>query len=379
MRVALAVPYLSRASGGVMTGVAPLARELPRHGVEPIVIGIRDDGAPEDAFAWGASVEACAQLGPRAFGYAPSMARALARSEAEMVESQGLWMYPSLASLAWSRRTGRPHMISPHGMLDPWAVRRSAWKKRLVRLWFEDAHLKGAACIRALNEAEARAIRAFGLSNPIAIVPNGVDLPALGADRVPIDPPTLLFLGRLDPKKGVHELVRAWAQLGPAPRDWRLRLVGWGPAAYVEATRRLIDGLGLAGSVELSGPLFDAAKDEAFRTAAAFVLPSYSEGLPMAVLEAWSYALPVLMTPACNLPEGFAAGAALEIGTDPASIAEGIRAAIALPEAERRAMGARGRRLVEERFTWPRVAAAMAEVYRWVAGGGPRPACVVTS
>jgi poly(glycerol-phosphate) alpha-glucosyltransferase len=93
-------------------------------------------------------------------------------------------------------------------------------------------------------------------------------------------------------------------------------------------------------------------------------------------LEAWSYALPVLMTPACNVPEGFAAGAALEIGTEPGSIAEGIRALIALPETERRAMGACGRRLVEERFTWPRVAAAMAEVYRWVAGGGPRPACV---
>jgi len=379
MRVALVTAHLSRASAGLMTGVAPLARELPSHGIEPIVIGIRDDGAPEDACAWGASVEACAQLGPRAFGYAPSMARALAQSEADMVESQGLWMYPSLVSLGWSRRTGRPHMISPHGMLDPWAVRRSAWKKRIVRLWFEDAHLKSAACLRALNEAEARAIRAFGLTNPIAIVPNGVDLPALGPERTFADPPTLLFLGRIDPKKGVHELVRAWARLGPARGDWRLRLVGWGPAAYVEATRRLIDELGLEASVELSGPLFDAAKDEAFRAAEAFILPSYSEGLPMAVLEAWSYALPVLMTPACNIPEGVAAGAAVEIGTEPAAIAEGIRALIAFPEAERRAMGARGRRLVEERFTWPGVAAAMAEVYRWVVGGGPRPAFVVTS
>jgi poly(glycerol-phosphate) alpha-glucosyltransferase len=357
-----------------MTGVAPLARELPRRGVEPIVIGIRDEEAAEDATAWGASVEACSQVGPRAFGCAPSMARALARSRADMCDSQGLWMYPSLASLGWSRRTGRPHMISPHGMLDPWAVRRSAWKKRIVRLWFEEAHLKSAACLRALNEAEARAIRAFGLSNPIAIVPNGVDLPALEPDRTTADPPTLLFLGRIDTKKGVHELVRAWARLGPARGDWRLRLVGWGPSAYVEATRRLIDELGLAGSVELAGPLFDAAKDEAFRTAEAFILPSYGEGLPMALLEAWSYALPVLMTPACNLPEGFTAGAALEIGTEPGSIAEGIRALIALPETERRAMGASGRRLVEERFTWPRVAAAMAEVYRWVAGGGPRPA-----
>jgi poly(glycerol-phosphate) alpha-glucosyltransferase len=82
------------------------------------------------------------------------------------------------------------------------------------------------------------------------------------------------------------------------------------------------------------------------------------------------------MTPACNVPEGFAAGAALEIGTEPESIAEGVRALVEMSEAERRAMGARGRCLVEARFSWPRVAAAMAEVYRWVAGGGPRPACI---
>jgi poly(glycerol-phosphate) alpha-glucosyltransferase len=84
------------------------------------------------------------------------------------------------------------------------------------------------------------------------------------------------------------------------------------------------------------------------------------------------------MTPACDRPEGFTAGAALEIGTEPAAIAVGIRALIALPEAERGAMGARGRCLVEERFTWPRVASAMGEVYRWVVGGGLPPACIVT-
>ncbi|MCL6608970.1 MAG: glycosyltransferase [Geminicoccaceae bacterium] len=376
--MALVTAHLSRASGGLASLIPGLARALADHGVRANILGVRDPLAPEEAASWGSGVHACPSRGPRVFGWSPDLARTLARLDPDVADTQHLWMFPSLAVVRWSKRHRKPFVVTPRGMLDPWAVRRSAWKKRLVRLWFEDAHLKSAACLRALNEAEARAIRAFGLTNPIAIVPNGVDLPALGPDRAVVDPPTLLFLGRIDPKKGVHELVRAWARLGPAGRNWRLRLVGWGPAPYVEATRRLIDELVLAGSVELVGPLFDAAKVEAFRSAAAFILPSYSEGLPMAALDAWSHALPVLMTPACNLPEGFATGAALAIGTEPAAIAEGIRALIALPEAERRAMGERGRRLVEERFTWPRVAPDIAEVYRWVAGGGPRPGCVVT-
>jgi glycosyltransferase involved in cell wall biosynthesis len=378
MKVALLMAHLSRASGGLAHSVPGLARALGDLGVEVSILGVRDRLAPDEPAHWGLRVRACSSWGPRFFAWSPGLAQNLDYSDPDVADTQHLWMFPSLAVLRWSERHRKPFVVTPRGMLDPWAVRRSAWKKRLVRLWYEDAHLKSAACIRALNEAEARAIRAFGLSNPIAIVPNGVDLPALEPDCSRADPPTLLFLGRVDPKKGVHELVRAWAHLGPARAGWRLRLVGWGPSAYVDATRRLIDELGIAGSIELTGPLFDAAKDEVFRGAEAFILPSHGEGLPMAVLEAWSYALPVLMTPACNLPEGFAAGAALEIGTEPASIAEGIRALIALPETERRAMGARGRRLVQERFTWPGVAAAMAEVYRWVVGGGPRPASVVT-
>ena len=356
MRVVLVTAHLSRASAGVMTGVVPLVRELPRHGIEPTVIGILDETAPEDALAWGPNVEACPPFGPRAFAFAPKMRAALARSAASMVECQGLWIYPSLASLLWSRRTGRPHMISPHGMLDPWAVRRSAWKKKLVRLWYEDAHLRSAACLRALNLAEARAIRTFGLTNPIAIVPVGVDLPDLVERGSTGAGPTLLFLSRIDRKKGVHELIQAWALSDAASAGWRLRIVGWGDPEYVAATAKLVDGLDVGRSVELAGPAFGAAKAEAFRNADAFILPSYSEGLPVAVLEAWSYALPVLMTSACNVPEGFVAGAAYEITTEPAAIAEGIRTLIALPEGARRAMGMAGRRLVAARFTWPGVA-----------------------
>jgi poly(glycerol-phosphate) alpha-glucosyltransferase len=155
-----------------------------------------------------------------------------------------------------------------------------------------------------------------------------------------------------------------------------------------------------AASVLFLGPAFGQEKDQLLRSASAFILPSFSEGLPMSVLEAWSYRLPVLMTEHCNIPEGFANNAALRIGTDTESIAEGMRhlfrfasatlqpchsgfafpsaatSGQGIPSSDLRSLGLNGRALVERQFTWPQVAAQMKEVYEWVLGGGVVPDCV---
>jgi poly(glycerol-phosphate) alpha-glucosyltransferase len=132
-----------------------------------------------------------------------------------------------------------------------------------------------------------------------------------------------------------------------------------------------------SSSVIFVGPAFGATKDSLLRQASAFILPSFSEGLPMSVLEAWSYRLPVLMTDACNLPEGFATGAALRIGSDVESITEGMRLLQESTIPDLQSIGQNGRALVERQFTWPMVAAQMKSVYEWVLGGGDKPGCVV--
>ncbi|MCB1809832.1 MAG: glycosyltransferase, partial [Candidatus Competibacteraceae bacterium] len=123
---------------------------------------------------------------------------------------------------------------------------------------------------------------------------------------------------------------------------------------------------------------FNENKAASFTRADAFVLPSFSEGLPMAVLEAWSYSLPVLMTPQCNLPEGFEAEAAIAVMPEVSGIAAGLSTLFNLPESERLAIGQRGYKLVTERFTWTTVAAQMYAVYAWVLGQGAQPSCVIT-
>lgn len=118
------------------------------------------------------------------------------------------------------------------------------------------------------------------------------------------------------------------------------------------------------------GPAFGEEKEALLRSAAAFVLPSFSEGLPMSILEARAYNLPVVMTPECNLPEGFACRAAHEIrnGEMGKSNWDGLRELFEMSDADRREMGRRGRHLVEEKFTWPKVAAQMKALYEDVTG-----------
>jgi glycosyltransferase involved in cell wall biosynthesis len=386
MNVALLTAHMSRRSGGIWEFIRHLSGGLSHAGVKAAVIGLRDRRAESDLVSLGGlDAIACSVTGPNAFGFSRGLLPALRQVSPEVVHAQGLWMYPSLASLKWHRRLRRPYVVSPHGMLDAWALGRSSIKKSVASLWYERQHLRSATCLHALNEAEAKAMRAQGLVNPICILPNGVNIPQAISAKKPawaedLEPGTriLLFLGRLHPKKGLVALVRAWRHVRAlAEREgWCLIIAGWDQGGHVRELSRLIRELGLDRSVRLVGPQFELEKDLSFRAASAFILPSLSEGLPIGVLEAWSYGLPVLMTPHCNLPEGFAADAAIECQPETRSISDALEILFQMPAAVRAETGRRGLRLVEVRFTWDRIAAEMSKVYAWLIGGGSPPACV---
>jgi poly(glycerol-phosphate) alpha-glucosyltransferase len=383
-RVAFLTAHLSSVAGGFKGAVTGMARATTeRTALDGHLVGVVDPREPDGWNAWRnarVTVHALRQRGPLAFGYAPAMAQTLRELAPDLVHAQGLWMYPSLANLNWHRRTARPYLIAAHGMLDSWALRRANAKKQLVARWFEREHLGRAACLHALTVAEAKAMRAFGLRNPICVVPNGVDLPDQASlVREPRQGHVLLFLGRLDAKKGVLELVHAWALVrAEAERlGWTLRIVGWGDPAYVASVQRLIAEKDLIRTVILEGPAFGQAKASAFLGADAFVLPSRSEGLPMAVLEAWSYTLPVLMTPACNLQEGIRSGGAIEVEPEPQALADSLAELFRLPANDRQSIGRIGRKVAERHFDWQSIGVAMGQVYDWLLHGRTMPECVM--
>jgi len=371
---------ISRTGGGVVDVVRSLSQTIrieSRYSVS--VLGLRDAEEDLDRASWGSiEPEAFGVYGPKGFGYAPGLAKALVATNPDVVHVHGLWMYPSVAAIRWSRGT-KPYIVSPHGMLDAWALNNSREKKRVCAILYENRHLRDAACIHALNRAEAAAIRGYGLTNPICVIPNGVELPTdQGVRRVkPIR--RLLYLGRLHAKKGLSRLIEAWSIVNTkgSSAEWRLTIAGWDQNGHRRELEMLAARNLVSANIDFIGPQFDEDKASCFREASAFILPSVSEGLPMTVLEAWSYRLPVLMTPHCNLPEGPSVGAAITMEASADSIAQALCLLINMSDADRELMGRNGRKLVEERFAWPRIGIQMADVYDWVVGLGEQPDCVM--
>lgn len=372
---------ITRRAGGVCYAVASLCKALDALGTHVSVLGARDRFFHEDLPLWG-SVDV---LPYRAFGPLGSsmeLRRMLARCHPDVVHQNGLWQDDQWAALQWQEMGNGPTVVSPHGMLDPWAVKNSRWKKKLVGRLFANKSLEKATCIHALCQSEVGSIRAYGLKNPIALIPNGVDLPSprtLGS-KLQTEGKQLLFLGRIHPKKGLAELLQGWAKarsLNPkAFSEWKLLIAGWDDGEHEQGLRALAGELGVGDSVDFTGPHFGAEKEALLRSVDAFVLPSFSEGLPMSVLEAWAFRLPVVMTGFCNLPEGFKADAAIRIEPRPEHIAQGLGQLVDLSRDGLERMGARGRALVEERFAWPQIAQEMKAVHEWCLGGD-KPACLI--
>jgi len=296
----------------------------------------------------------------------PGLARVLREARPDILHLHGLWG-PAGRTLARLHLPGPPRiLISPHGMLEDWAMRRSRLKKRLSRLVWEGSLLHSATSFHALSRFEAKTMRKWIGTTPVAVLPNGIDLP----DVPP--PPTpeghLLFLGRIHPMKGLDSLLRAWALCRSESffPTTRLVIAGWDEGGYADHLISLARSLELRlpSEVAFPGPAFGEDKERWLAGAAAFLLPSHNEGLPMTILESWARSRPTLMTDACHLPAGFERNAALRITTSPEEIARQIARFLKLPPSDRIAMGAAGRQLVGEQFAWRVVGKGYAQLYQ---------------
>ncbi|MEO0446585.1 MAG: glycosyltransferase [Verrucomicrobiota bacterium] len=197
-------------------------------------------------------------------------------------------------------------------------------------------------------------------------MPNGVALP----NRKPLEEreKVILFFSRLHPMKGLGALIEGWARIASDFPDWRVDVAGWEEGGYGRECEVLAKRLGLSRQIRFVGPKFGPEKADCLASVAGLAQPSLNEGLPMSILEAWSYGTPTLMSDHCHLPEGFQRGAAIKINPTSESVAEGLRRFLSLGELDRGNMGAAGRTLVEERFRWGEVGQRFLEIYEEMAG-----------
>jgi glycosyltransferase involved in cell wall biosynthesis len=271
-------------------------------------------------------------------------------------------------------------------MAEPWALRHKFLKKRVYTALVEGRNLRRASCLHALSRPEIDHLRSLAPKVPICLVPNGVDptpfdeLPArsLLESTHPelINKFIILFLGRLHVKKGLDLLAQAVARVVHHHPNLHLLIAGADEGAKSPLVQ-LAQYLGIADRLTFLGHVAGESARLAWGAADAFVLPSYSEGFSMAVLEALAARLPVVITDSCHFPELAAADGGITAPPTPEGITQALRNLLERSPEERAALAARGRALVESRYTWNRQAERLAQVYNWLLEGGPAPDVVI--
>jgi poly(glycerol-phosphate) alpha-glucosyltransferase len=296
-------------------------------------------------------------------------------SSNDIIHLHSLWLFLSILAIKVQKKKCVKKIISIHGMLDKWALHNGKIKKKLGLYFYEMKNLLTADCIHALCEQEYTDIRKFSRKMPIAIIPNGINIPVNETTRKKDSTKkSLLFLGRIHPKKGLENLINAWSKIDHT--NWTLIIAGPDENNYLQKITSLAKKLDICESIQFLGPKFGEDKSLLFRNSDAFILPSFSEGLPMTILEAWSFNLPVIMTPQCNLPDGFTTNSAISIEPNVEGIINGICRLFSMNDRELTEMSSNGFNLVQEKYTWDSVANKMIMLYDWITGKIEKPSFV---
>jgi len=259
-------------------------------------------------------------------------------------------------------------------MLTSWALGFNAWKKHLAWYAYQQKILEEATLFHVTAADEAGALRALGLSQPVAVIPNGVEIPASIPSESESEKRRALFLSRIHPKKGLPLLLDAWEAV--RPEGWALEIVGPSESGHREDLEQQAQDLGVEKDVHFTGPVRDEDKWKKYAAADLFILPSHSENFGIVVAEALAAGVPVITTqgtPWAELRE-HDCGWWVDLSVD--TLASTLQSATSIPAEERWEMGRRGRKLVQDQYSWKSVADRMIQAYRWLLEGGSRPECI---
>ena len=294
----------------------------------------------------------------------------------DLIHVHEIWHHAGYAAFQAAKKHSIPYVLTVHGELNEWNLRHKVLKKQIYMIAVQDHILRNADALHAITSAEKDRIAKLGYDTPVTVAPNGIDFtlydsppdPSEFLNRYPLlkDKRIILFLGRLNPKKGLDILAHSFSTVKSRLPDSILLIAG----PDEEGTQREIESIlrseGTLDSVVFTGMLTGTEKLAAMSCADIFVLPSYSEGFSIAILEAMVARLPVVITEGCNFPEVAEHGSGFVVKTSETPVAEAIGALLSDAELRKR-MGDSGRKLVTERYTWQAAASKIAHLYRSLA------------
>jgi glycosyltransferase involved in cell wall biosynthesis len=386
------VPSLASTYGGPAVAVPALCEALT--GLD---VSVKLCAAEDEAFA-GRSVDVPASVPVVRYGLGGNWAaRRFLRGElpsvlghmalsSMVIHSHGVWRPESYFAARTAARLKQPHIVSSRGMLEPWALRQRYLKKKIGLMLYQRRVLENASVLHATSPEEALSQRRLGLRNPIAVIPNGVKLEVRSKDecRETVDTlwpelrgkRLLVFHSRLHRKKGLNELLSVWPQIAPRFPDWVLVVSGNDEENFI-GRYSLQPHISPETKTIYLGHVPNDIGQQLLGRASLMALPSYTENFGNVIAESLAHGTPVLTT--TNTPwesiNQYDAGLCI-----PGNSEDDIRAALmnlcSRPEQELLRMGSNGRLWVERSYSWRSAARQLRDVYQWVLGRGPRPACV---
>ncbi len=293
----------------------------------------------------------------------------LATNHYDLVHIHAIWT-PILHKVSkWAHGNGLPVVWSPHGMLAPWAMRHKWWKKCLPWYLYQKGDLRKAALIHATSDQEELWIRECGFNQTVVVVPLGTAVEPLR----PVEDKasrTLLFVGRIYPVKALDRLIDAFARVPLEVRKgWKLRLVGPDQAGHQKTLEALVQSLGLAECVEFPGPKFGEELDREYDACDCLALVSHTENFGATVVDAMTHGKPVITSDKTPWREVMERKCGWWVSNEPDKLSVTLGEMMSLSDDERRQVGANGRRLVEEKYTWDAVVKAMVKGYELVVSG----------
>ena len=362
MKILHYIPSIDRTSGGTTTYLQLLAKELGKLTELHIVSHTSDNPV---------TLESCQVHYVAPLKHFREMKREwkclLDAIRPDIVHVNCCWMPQCALTQKWAQQLGYKVVLTPHGMLEPWIMKRHYWTKKVpALLLYQKAAVKNADYLHATAESEKENLLKLGYNSRIAVIPNGIDVEAIIMKRSWNRKKQILFLSRIHVKKGIEFLLEAVAALKNSLDGYTIHIAGEGDAGYIEQLKSKTKALSIDGLVRFIGGVYGERKWQLFRDADLFVLPTYSENFGIVVAEALACGTPVITTkgtPWQDL-ETYHCGWWTEIGTNP--LTEAVKAFLVLNEQALEAMGKNGRRLVEEKYSAKKMAEEIAGLYEKV-------------
>jgi len=390
VRILHVIPSLAARDGGPAKAALEMCRELRRRDVETEIYTTDAEGEGRLEVPLGRPVELRGIKvtyfpisGGHYYKYSAAMAAALKTKipRCDVVHINSLYQFPSTIAAYYCRKYGVPYILRPHGTLDPYLYRRHPLRKRLYEALIERRNLAAAAAVHFTSAEEMRLAKVSGLDFYGVVVPLGVEIdeaaaaaattadalwPRLAGNKV------VLFLSRVNFKKGLDVLAQAFGELHRARRDSHLVVAGPDSEGYAAQMRKWLVAEGALEATTFTGMVEGERKAALLRRADLFVLPSYTENFGIAVVEAMAAGLPVVISNKVNIwREVDGAQAGLVVNPKAREVAEATLTLLKNP-AMAKGMGERGRTLAQERFSWRSAGDKLLELYRQIAAASPK-------